>query len=35
MGFDDPNRQSSLLMLRTVFSESPFKHPVIGYLDGQ
>lgn len=33
MGFDDPNRQSSLLMLRTVFSESPFKHPVIGYLD--
>jgi len=33
MGFDDPDRQSSLLMLRTVFSESPFKNPVIGYLD--
>lgn len=33
MGFDDPNRQSSQLMLRTVFSESPFRHPVIGYLD--
>ena len=24
MGFDDPGRQSSELMLRTVFSESPF-----------
>lgn len=33
MGFDDPNRQASELMLRTVFSESPFRHPVIGYLD--
>ncbi|HEY5705708.1 MAG TPA: pitrilysin family protein [Terrimicrobiaceae bacterium] len=33
MGFDDPGRQSSQLMLRTVFSESPFRHPVIGYLD--
>lgn len=33
MGFDDPNRQSSQLMLRTVFAESPFRHPVIGYLD--
>lgn len=33
MGFDDANRQSSLLMLRTVFGESPFRHPVIGYLD--
>jgi zinc protease len=33
MGFDDPGRQSSELMLRTVFSESPFRHPVIGYLD--
>lgn len=33
MGFDDPNRQSSQLMLRTVFGESPFRHPVIGYLD--
>ena len=33
MGFDDPGRQSSELMLRTVFTESPFRHPVIGYLD--
>lgn len=33
MGFDDPNRQSSQLMLSTVFSESPLRHPVIGYLD--
>ncbi len=33
MGFDDPNRQISQLMLRTVFSESPLGHPVIGYLD--
>jgi len=33
MGFDDANRQSSQLMLRTVFTQSPFRHPVIGYLD--
>ncbi|MEI8386293.1 MAG: pitrilysin family protein [Verrucomicrobiota bacterium] len=33
MGFDDPGRQSSELMLKTVFSESPLRHPVIGYLD--
>ncbi|MEI6033496.1 MAG: pitrilysin family protein [Verrucomicrobiae bacterium] len=33
MGFDDPGRQSSQLLLRTVFSESPLRHPVIGYLD--
>jgi zinc protease len=33
MGFDDPGRQSSQLMLNTVFSESPLRHPVIGYLD--
>ena len=33
MGFDDPDRQSSLLMLRTVFGQSPFRHPVIGYMD--
>ena len=33
MGFDDPNRESLQLALRTVFSESPFRHPVIGYLD--
>lgn len=33
MGFDDPGRQSNLLMFRTVFTESPVRHPVIGYLD--
>jgi zinc protease len=33
MGFDDPNRQSSQLMLNTVFTGSPLRHPVIGYLD--
>ena len=33
MGFDDPSRQASELMLRTVFTESPVRHPVIGYLD--
>ena len=33
MGFDDPGRQSSQLMLNTVFSQSPYRHPVIGYLD--
>jgi zinc protease len=33
MGFDDPNRQSSQLMLETVFSESPYRYPVIGHLD--
>ena len=33
MGMDDPQRQISQLMLRTVFAESPFRHPVIGYLD--
>ncbi len=33
MGFDDPDRQSSQLMLNTVFGVSPFRHPVIGYLD--
>lgn len=33
MLFDNPDRMSSQLMLRTVFSESPFQHPVIGYLD--
>lgn len=33
MGFDDPGRQSSQLMLNTVFSESPFRNPIIGYLD--
>jgi len=33
MGFDDPDRMSSQLMFRTLFRESPFQHPVIGYLD--
>ena len=33
MGFDDPNRESSQQMLRSVFSKSPYRHPVIGYLD--
>lgn len=33
MGQDDPHRQSLQLMLRTVFAESPFRHPIIGYLD--
>jgi zinc protease len=33
MGFDDPGRQSSQLMLDTVFTQSPFRHPIIGYLD--
>lgn len=33
MGFDDPGRESSQQMLRSVFSQSPYKHPVIGYLD--
>ena len=33
MGFDDPSRESSQQMLRSVFSKSPYRHPVIGYLD--
>ncbi len=33
MGFDDPNRKNWQLIARTVFSESPYRHPVIGYLD--
>ncbi len=33
MGFDDPNRMSTELMLSTAFSHSPYRHPVIGYLD--
>ncbi len=33
MGQDDAGRQGSLLMFRTVFGESPLRHPVIGYLD--
>lgn len=33
MGFDDPRRMGSQLMFRTLFAESPYRHPVIGYLD--
>lgn len=33
MGFDDPNRLSSELMLATAFSHSPYRHPIIGHLD--
>ncbi len=33
MGFDDPNRMSTELMLSTAFSHSPYRHPVIGHLD--
>ena len=33
MGFDDPNREGSQQMLRSVFAKSPYRHPVIGYLD--
>ena len=33
MGFDDPSRMSTELMLATAFSRSPYRHPVIGHLD--
>lgn len=33
MGFDDPNRLSTELMLSTAFGASPYRHPVIGHLD--
>ncbi len=33
MGFDDPNRMSSELMLATAFSQSPYRHPIIGHLE--
>lgn len=33
MGFDNPDRVSSRLLFSTVFTESPYRHPVIGYLD--
>jgi zinc protease len=33
MGFDDPNRMSTELMLSTAFSQSPYRHPIIGHLD--
>lgn len=33
MGFDDPNRMSGELMLSTAFSQSPYRHPIIGHLE--
>lgn len=33
MGFDDPNRMGIQLLMRTIFGESPYQHPIIGYLD--
>ena len=33
MGFDDPNRLSTELMLSTAFATSPYRHPVIGHLE--
>jgi zinc protease len=33
MGFDDPNRMSTELMLSTAFSTSPYRHPIIGHLE--
>jgi zinc protease len=33
MGFDDPNRMSTELMLSTAFAISPYRHPVIGHLE--
>ncbi len=33
MGFDDPNRMSTELMLSTAFSHSPYRQPVIGHLE--
>ncbi|MFZ9932000.1 MAG: M16 family metallopeptidase [Chthoniobacterales bacterium] len=33
MGFDDPNRMSTELMLSTAFTASPYKHPIIGHLE--
>ncbi|MFZ4483394.1 MAG: M16 family metallopeptidase [Chthoniobacterales bacterium] len=33
MGFDDPNRMSTEVMLSTAFSHSPYRHPIIGHLE--
>ena len=33
MGFDDPNRMSTELMLATAFSHSPYRQPIIGHLE--
>ncbi|MDQ3623407.1 MAG: insulinase family protein, partial [Verrucomicrobiota bacterium] len=33
MGYDDPDRMSSLALFATAFREHPYRHPVIGHLD--
>jgi len=33
MGMDDPDRMSSHALFATAFSEHPYRHPIIGYLD--
>lgn len=33
MGFDDPDHANWQLITRTIFSKSPYCHPIIGYLD--
>lgn len=33
MGYDNPDRNASLLLFRTAFHTSPFREPVIGHLD--
>jgi len=33
MGYDDPDRVSSLMLFSTAFREHPYRHPVIGHLD--
>lgn len=33
MGFDSPERTGQKLLFETAFSEHPYRHPVIGYLD--
>jgi len=33
MGFDDPNRMSTEIMLSTAFCASPYRHPIIGHLE--
>ena len=33
MGYDDPDRMSSVALFANAFSEHPYRHPVIGHLD--
>jgi zinc protease len=33
MGWDDPDRMSSLALFATAYREHPYRHPVIGHLD--